>query len=118
MVANFNDTRCTDSGRVCPTDSLLFTCTANEIILLRVTLPSGFELVLSSPATTIGTPDGFSVESNATVNADGSFNYILSLSIENAFLLAGRDINVSDDNTITNQYKCPMVGKFTTTMNT
>ena len=118
-MANFNDTRCTDGGRVCPTDSLLFTCTANEIILLRVTLPSGFELVLSSPATTIGTPDGFSVESNATVNDDClSYNYTLSLSIENASLLAGGAINVSDDNTTINQYKCPMIGKFTTTMNT
>ena len=116
VEVNFNDTRCADGGRVCPTDSLLFTCTANDIIVLRVTLPSDHELTVTSSGTVIGyVPDGFSVEPPIVAENDGgiSYNYTLSLSIENASLLAGSVI-VCDDYTITNQDMagCPTVGKF------
>ena len=116
VVVNFNDTRCTDGGRVCPTDSLLFTCTANEIITLRVALPSGVELFLNSSGMPPGNvPDGFSVESSSVAVNDGgtSFNYTLSLSIDDAALLAGGVIGC-DDATPGNQDMagCPTVGKF------
>ena len=116
VEANFNDTRCADGGRVCPTDSLLFTCTANESTILRVTLPSGVRLYLSSSGMPTGSlPDGFSVESHSVAENDGgaSYNYTLSLSIDNAFLLAGGVI-VCDDATPGNQDMagCPTVGKF------
>ena len=117
MEVNFNDARCaTDGGRVCPTDSLLFTCIANEIITLRVTLPSGGMLVVFSDGWNTGSlPDGFSVESSSVaVNYGGiSSNYTLSLSIDNASLLAGGVI-VCDDGTPGNQDMagCPSVGKF------
>ena len=120
VVVNFNDTRCTDGGRVCPTDSLLFTCAANEIftLSLRVTLPSGYVLALNNDGTLYGIgslPDGFSVESSSVAENDGgtSFNYTLSLSIENASLLAGGVI-ACDDSTVANRVmaECPTVGKF------
>ena len=116
VVVNFNDTRCTDGGGVCSTDSLLLTCTANEIIILRVTLPSDGTLGVFNDGTVtgIGTlPAGFSVESsNAIMNPGGlSYNYTLSLSIENASLLNGSMI-VCDDNTINQDMAgCPVVGK-------
>ena len=102
---------------MCSTDSLLLTCTANEIIILRVTLPSDGTLGVFNDGTVtgIGTlPAGFSVESsNAIVNPGGlSYNYTLSLSIENASLLNGSMI-VCDDNTIHQDMAgCPVVGKF------
>ena len=116
---SFNDTRCTDGGRVCPTDSLHFTCTANEIMALslRVTLPSGNVLVLNNDGTVsgIGLPAGFSVESSIVAENCGgiSYNYTLSLSIDAASLLAGGVI-ACDDNTIANRNMagCPTVGKF------
>ena len=118
VVVNFNDTRCADGGSVCQNDSLLFTCTANESTILRVTLPSGDHLFLSSSRTVTGSlPDGFSVESSSVAVNDGgaSFNYTLSLSIDNAFLLAGGMI-VCDDGTTTNLDKagCPVAGKLST----
>ena len=117
---SFNDTRCTDGGRVCPTDSLHFTCTANEIMALSliVTLPSGDMLALNNDGTVseIGDlPAGFSVESTSvTVNCGGtSLNYILSLSIDSASLLTGGVI-FCDDNTIANRVMagCPTAGMF------
>ena len=117
VVVSFNDTRCaTDGGRVCPTNSLLFTCTANEIITLRVALPSGSPLGVFSDGTVTGSlPDGFSVESSSVAVNDGgtSFNYTLSLSIHDVSLLAGSVI-ACDDNTINNQdiAGCPTAGKF------
>ena len=120
VVVNFNDTRCADGGSVCPTDSLLFTCTGNETITLalRVILPSGDELIVTSSGAVIAIgdlSDGFSVEStNVAVNDGGtSFNYTLSLSIDNASLLAGGVI-ICNDNTIANRDMagCPTAGKF------
>ena len=116
VVVNFNDTRCAEGGRVCPTDSLLFTCTTSEITILRVSLPSGHELTVTSSGIVIGNvPDGFSVEPPiVAVNGDGtSFNYTLSLSIENASLLAGDVIVCDDGGSVTRDMAgCPTVGKF------
>ena len=116
VVVNFNDTRCADGGRVCPTDSLLFTCTTSEISVLRVTLPSGDVLVVFSDGTITGNlPDGLSVESSSVAVNDGglSSNYTISLSIDDAALLAGSMI-VCDDGTSGNQDMagCSVVGKF------
>ena len=120
VEVNFNDTRCADGGRVCPTDSLLFTCTGNEIftLSLRVTLPSGNVLALNNDGTLSGIgslSDGFSVESSSVAVNDGgiSFNYALSLSIDDAALLAGGMI-VCDDSTPANREMagCPTAGMF------
>ena len=101
---------------MCPTDSLLFTCIANEIITLRVTLPSGDELTVTSSGAVLGSlPVGLSVEPPIVAENDGgtSFNYTLSLSIDDASLLAGGMI-VCDDGTPGNRDMagCPTVGKF------
>ena len=119
VVVNFNDTRCAaDGGRVCATDSLLFTCTGNEIGFLRMTLFSGERLALFSDGDITGIGDlrdGFSVEPAIVTMNDGgaSFNYTLSVSIENASLLNGSMIDC-DDNSPDNQDMagCPVVGKF------
>ena len=116
MVVSFNDTRCAEGGKVCPTDSLLFTCAANEITILRVNLPSDHELTVTSSGIVIGNvPDGFYVEPPIVAeNGDGtSFNYTLSLSIENASLLAGGMIVCDDGGSVTRDVAgCPTVGKF------
>ena len=124
VKVNFNDTRCTDGGRVCSTDSLLFTCTANEIdsLSLQIILPSGYELAISSTDTIIGIqdiPDGFSVESSNVVTNDGgtSFNYTLSLSITNATLLAGGVVLCASTTVIQDSATCSVVGKFISTIN-
>ena len=125
VKVNFNDTRCTDGGRVCPTDSLLFTCTANEstVFSLRVTLPSGYRLTLQSDSGTVsgigGLPNGFSVESSNVVMNDGgdSFNYTLSLSITNATLLAGGMILCGSTTLIRYNATCSVVGKFISKIN-
>ena len=101
---------------MCPTDSLLFTCTAIEIITLRVILPFGDELTVTSSGIPPGNvPDGFSVEFSSVAMNDGGFssNYTLSLSIDDASLLAGGMI-VCDDATPGNQDMagCLVVGKF------
>ena len=101
---------------MCATDSLLFTCTAIEILTLRVTLPSGIRLFFDSSGMPPGNvPDGFSVESRSVIPNVGitSYNYTLSLSIDNASLLNG-DMILCDDTTSANQDTagCPVVGKF------
>ena len=105
---------------MCATDSLLFTCTGNEIGFLRVTLFSGERLALFSDGDITGIGDlhdGFSVEPPIVTMNDGgaSFNYTLSVSIENASLLNGNMIDC-DDNSPDNQDMagCPVVGKFNT----
>ena len=101
---------------MCSTDPLLFTCTGNELTVLSmiVTLPNGDPLSLSRTGAVSGTiPDGFSVISRSAVPNDGnvSFNFTLSLSIENASLLNG-DVIACDDNTIREMAGCSVVGKF------
>lgn len=115
VKASFNDTRC-DDGRinVCPTDPLLFTCTviSSPIITITVIFPSGQTISLNTENTTVGDlPGGVSVKSK-NVTISGTFNYTLTLSIENASLLNGGGITC-DTNAIDNvdMARCPVAGE-------
>ena len=117
--ASFNDTRCTDGSGVCPTDPLLFTCRGTELSALQVTVPTdggGDEnLVLSSTNTVVGVPPpGITVvATNATQNSLSSYDYEISLSIQNASLLYGGPI-LCDGGTPAGQAmaSCSLIGKY------
>ena len=99
---------------VCPTDPLLFTCIVSDspIVDITVTFPSGDEIDLTVENMITGDlPDGVHVKSH-NVTIDGTFNYVLTLSIESASLLNGGEIRC-DTNAIDNDdiARCPVAGK-------
>lgn len=114
-LAYFNDSRCT-SGGVCPTDPLTFTCEINEIIALRVNLPTGdMETVsLGNTKDNLNLPNGFTANSLVIVETDKSTrNFSLTLSVMNASLLNCGEIVCND--IIPNvrvMAGCPLAGEY------
>ena len=113
-VARFSDSRCT-AGGVCPTDSLVFTCEVNEVLVLRLTLPTGDTDSVSFGDTEddLNLPDGFTADSLVIMGTEESTrNFTLTLFIRNASIL--NDGNIAcDDTTVINRAMagCPLVGE-------
>ena len=112
-MASFTNEACATGG-VNPTDPLLFTCTLNGAILLRLVLPTGDQEILSvgDTADDVTLPIGFTAVSlNITEIDESTRNFNLSIFIANASLLGGDEITC-DDTTSTNAVKagCP-IGK-------
>ena len=117
-MAAFSDDRC-DADGVCPSDPLTFTCEINGAIVLRLVLPIGRPVPGVLRSTTRDTlnrnlPDGFialDLGTTAAVN-DSKADFVLTLSITNASLLAGGEIRCgdgTDDNVA--MAGCPILGK-------
>ena len=96
-MASFSDGRCEADG-VCPNDRLLFTCELNEVNILRLTLPgqSPVAYIAGSNPDTVALPAGITVQS-LDIPSSGRGNFTLTLSIENASLLAGSEIRCDDN---------------------
>ena len=113
---NFNDPRCGDGRRVCPTDPLLFTCvvTGNLAATITVKIENVLETDLNDDNTTYEhLPDGYTVQSHNVQTNVGSLNYTLVLSIVNASLLNGSLI-ICDSNlrgVDDGMAGCPVAGK-------
>ena len=116
MDVNFNNPRCGDGRRVCPTDPLLFTCvvTGSPANRITVEIENVFEIDLNDDNTTEGDlPDGFTVHSHNVQTNVGLLNYTLVLSIVNASLLNGSLI-ICDSNlggVDDSMAGCPVAGK-------
>ena len=111
-VAHFNDSRCVTGG-VCSTDPLLFTCELNEVILLRVVLPTGNQEVISAGDVLAGVtlPAGFqAVCLNISEIDDMKRNIVLTFSIANVSFLRGGKITC-DDTVEAVMAGCPLLGK-------
>ena len=95
-----------------PSEPLLFTCEVNGAVLLRVTLPTGDQEIISvgdTPAD-VDLPAGFTAESLNIIEIDESTrNFNLTLSIDSASLLEGGEIKC-DNTTSTNSAMdgCPI----------
>ena len=97
-VASFNDTRCTDGG-VCLTDPLFFTCELKEVVILNIVLPSGEHesVSLGDTVNNIPLPAGFeAVSLNISKLDNDKRNIVVTLSIANASLLDGGEIECED----------------------
>ena len=113
-VASFNDTRC-DGETVCPDTPLLFTCniTGSMATLASVSLPSGERVnicSISDDTTSLEGEDGVTVLSHDTRHERGPVNYMLTLAIESASILAGNAIVCEDTAAIplTAMASCPV----------
>ena len=97
-VASFNDTGCTDSG-VCSTDPLFFTCELKEVDVLKIVLPSGKQefISLGDTVNSVSLPAEFkAVSLNISKLDTGKRNISVTLSIANASLLDGGEIECDD----------------------
>ena len=98
-VASFNDTRC-KTGGVCSTDPLLFTCGLQEVSILRVWLPTGYQESVSvgDNVKHLALPAGFTAVSLNILELDTNRirNIFVTLSIANASLLDGGEIACDD----------------------
>ena len=115
-MASFSDDRCGADG-VCSSDPLTFTCEINGVAVLQVVLPISEPEIVSHLHTREGLnedlPDGFTaVTLNITEIDNSSRDFVLTLSITNASLLAGGEIRC-DDATGNNvaMAGCPVLGK-------
>ena len=113
-MASFSDDSC-EAGGVCLSDPLTFTCQINGAISLRVGLPNGHDefVTLGNSPEDIDLPDGFTaVTLNITEIDSSTRDFVLTLSIANASLLAGGEIRC-DDVTSNNVVMagCPILGK-------
>ena len=114
-LAHFNDTRCT-AGGVCATDPLLFTCELNEIILLKVVLPTGDHesISLGDTAASVALPAGFTAVA-LTIHVleinESERNISLTLSIASASLLNCSVITCDDTQGNEMVAGCPVRGK-------
>ena len=110
-MASFSDGRCEAYG-VCPNDPLLFTCEVNEANILRLTLPGQASVSYvagTDPDTVILPIAGVTVQSLDVTNTT-SRNFTLTLSIENASLLAGNEIRCDDTISTATMDSCPLLG--------
>ena len=86
---------------VCPSDPLTFTCVINGAQSLQVELPNGHDdtVTLGNGPEDVDLPDGFTaVALNITEIDSSARDFVLTLSIANASLLAGGEI-ICDDTT-------------------
>ena len=100
-MAHFINEACVNGG-VKPSEPLLFTCEVNEVMLLRVVLPSGDQEIISigDSVANVALPSGFTAVSlDITVIDNSKRNFNLTLSIDSATLLEGGEIRC--DNTTT-----------------
>ena len=112
-MASFSNEEC-ETGGVKPSQPLLFTCEICEVLLLRVTLPTGDQEIISvgDAAADVALPTGFTAVSlSITIIDESTRNFKLTLSIESASLLNGGEIKC-DNTTSMNEAKakCP-IGK-------
>ena len=118
-MASFSDDRCEADG-VCPSDPLTFTCEVNGVAVMQVVLPIGepeFVEIISHLHTredlNEDLPDGFTAVTLTITEIDSSSrDFVLTLSIAEASLLAGGEIRC-DDATTNNvaMAGCPVLGK-------
>ena len=101
---------------MCSNDPLVFTCELNEVVLLRVILPTDEQenTSIGDSANDVALPVGFTADSLViTAVDDATRNITLTLSIENASLLNGGQITCDD--TVTNDViamaGCPLAGE-------
>ena len=109
-MANFSDARCALGG-VCPNDPLIFTCELHDVVLLMLTLPTGYIEVasLGDTADDVSLPNGFTAHSLVVEEIDvTSRNIALIL---NATLLNGGQIRCGDSVNIVAMAGCPLAGK-------
>ena len=88
------------NGGVKPSEPLLFTCEVNEVMLLRVRLPTGDQEIISvgDSVANVALPSGFTAVSlDITEIDDSKRNFNLTLSIDSATHLEGGEITC--DNT-------------------
>ena len=113
-MASFSDTSCKVDG-ACPNDPLHFTCEVNEVSILRVVLPSGEQetITVGDEVDRIPLPAGFTAVSLDITDIFGSIrNFVLTLSIASASLLAGGKIRCDDGSgNITATAGCVLVGE-------
>ena len=115
-VARFSDDRCEADG-VCPSDPLTFTCVINGALNLRVQLPNGHDetVSLGNGPEDVDLPDGFTAVTLAITEIDSSTrDFLLTLSIAEASLLAGGEIRCDDTipgNGNAVMAGCPILGK-------
>ena len=112
-MANFSDARCALGG-VCPNDPLVFTCELHDVVLLMLTLPTGYIEIasLGDTADDVSLPDGFTAHSLVVEEIDlTSRNIALILSILNATLLNGGQIKCGDSVKIVAMAGCPLAGE-------
>ena len=105
-MANFANEGC-ETGGVKSSQPLLFICEVYKVVLLRVTLPTGHQEIISvgDTATDVALPPGFTAESLDIKEIDESRrNFKLTLSIESASLLNGSEIKC-DNTTSSNEAK-------------
>ena len=113
-MASFSDDRC-DADGVCPSDPLTFTCEINRALSLRVELPNGYDdtVTLGNGPEDVYLPGGFTAVTLSITEIDNSSrDFVLTLSIANASLLAGGEIrcdDTTDDNVA--MAGCPILGK-------
>ena len=114
-MASFSDDRCEADG-VCPSDPLTYTCEINGVAVLQVVLPNGDREIISLGNTqedlNEDLPDGFSALTLIITEVDGSArDFLLTLSIAEASLLAGGEIRCDDttDNNVAMD-GCPILG--------
>lgn len=113
--SSFNDTRCTDGTGVCPAGPVLFTCHGTNVTtLIRVTVPSGDELILTSSNRTIGIPPaGITVAGHNVVNNVNSYDYELSLVIESVSQLNSEPIFCDGGSSIDQvMAECSLIGEY------
>ena len=113
-MANFSDARCALGG-VCPNDPLVFTCELNDVALLQLTLPTGYNEFVSvgDTADDVSLPAGFTAHSLVVGELDeaAARNIVLILSILNATLLNGGEIKCDDTANIVAMAGCLLAGE-------
>ena len=116
-MASFNDIRC-ETGGVCSSDPLFFTCELKEVPTLRVILPNDGQEVISKGDMTTGVVLDYAgveaVSLNITEVGFSKLNIRITLSIANASLLNGGKITCDDTNrnaTVVSMAGCPLLGK-------
>ena len=109
-MAGFRNEQCTNGG-VEPTESLLFTCKLNGVVLLRVLLPNGYQELASigDNAHAFTLPRGFTTMSlNITEIDESTRNISVSIFIESASLLNGGEIRCDDTSLSMASARCLM----------
>ena len=112
-MANFSDARCALGG-VCPNDPLVFTCELNDVALLQLTLPTGYNEFVSvgDMADDVSLPAGFTAHSLVVEEIDeAARSIVLILSILNATLLNGGEIKCDDTANIVAMAGCLLAGE-------